>query len=263
MGRLPNQLKVTVAIVTHNPWGALVGYGSTTIVRTAVAEYQLPQNLGSPQNSYGNDPESAAASPQFWGNVFGPSSVKSKGDAIQSVGPTANTTLCPTSVDNCSGPATVPVANQNRDYDANGYFYGIDVPAGTTGALNVQVFDPAFVHVGDTCGAKDTSGNYTDANAYTTLTNAATLSAGSIPGYHRATRRRSAYAPGVTKYCTGDNFYGDNGATAAPGRSGPCDRPTSRPGTPRTTRSCARPNSRASIPRRRTTSRTERSTPTS
>ncbi len=62
---------------------------TTTIVRSAVAEYQLPQNLGSPQNTYGNDPESAAAQPQFWGNVFGPSSNKDKGDAIQAAGPNA------------------------------------------------------------------------------------------------------------------------------------------------------------------------------
>ena len=127
-GQLPNQLKVTVAINTKNPWGAIVGYNNTTIVRSAVAEYQLPQNLGSPQNTYGNDPESAAAQPQFWGNVFGPSSNKDKGDAIQSVGPTANTTLC--NADNCNGPAAAPVTGQNRDYDANGYFYGIDVPDG-------------------------------------------------------------------------------------------------------------------------------------
>jgi hypothetical protein len=62
----------------------MVGYNNPTIVRSAVAEYQLPQNLGSPQNSYGNDPESAAAQPQLWGNLFGPSSSKDKGDAIQS-----------------------------------------------------------------------------------------------------------------------------------------------------------------------------------
>jgi Putative Flp pilus-assembly TadE/G-like len=86
-GKLPNQLKVTVAVNTKNPWGAIVNYNNTTIVRSAVAEYQLPQNLGSPQNSYGNDPESAAAQPQLWGNVFGPSSNKDKGDAIQGAGP--------------------------------------------------------------------------------------------------------------------------------------------------------------------------------
>jgi hypothetical protein len=84
--RLPNQLKVTISVPTKNPFGGIVGYGSSTIVRSAVAEYQLPQNLGSPQNSYGNNPESppAGGQPQFWGNVFGPASIKSKGDAIQS-----------------------------------------------------------------------------------------------------------------------------------------------------------------------------------
>ena len=50
-GKLPNQLKVTISIPTKNPWGAIVGYNNTTIVRSAVAEYQLPQNLGSPQNT--------------------------------------------------------------------------------------------------------------------------------------------------------------------------------------------------------------------
>ncbi len=214
-GRLPNQLKVTITVPTKNPWGALVGYKSTTIARSAVAEYQLPQNLGSPQNTYGNDPESAAAQPQFWGNVFGPSSLKSKGDAIQSVGPSANTTLCtyssnPTlTADNCANGI-------NKDYDANGYFYGIDVPAGAAGALDVQVFDPAFVHVGDTCASKDLKGKSSDPNAFAALTNAATLSAGSIPGYPAGDAPSVRYAPGVTNYCTGDNFYGDNGTTAAP-----------------------------------------------
>ena len=147
-GKLPNQLKVTIAVPSHNPWGQLVHYDSTTIVRSAVAEYQLPQNLGSPANSYGNDPESAAVQPQFWGNIFGPSSSKGKGDAIQSVGASANATLC--DADNCA-------SNINKDYDANGYFYGIDVPAGSAGALNVDIFDPAFVHVGDNCGGSDAS----------------------------------------------------------------------------------------------------------
>lgn len=204
VGRLPNQLRVTVTIDTKNPWGALVNYNNTTIVRTAVAEYQLPQNLGSPQNSYGNDPDSAAAPPQFWGNVFGPGSTKAKGDAIESVGTSANSTLCPTSTDNCA-------SNINKDYDANGYFYGIDVPAGTTGALNVQVFDPAFVHVGDTCGAPDSSGNSTDQNAVNSLTNAATLSASSIPGYPAGVAPSVRYAPNITKYCTGDMYYSENG----------------------------------------------------
>ena len=201
VGNLPNQLKVTISVVTKNPWGALVNYGTTTIARSAVAEYQLPQNLGSPQNTYGNDPESAAAQPQFWGNVFGPSSNKDKGDAIQSAGPGASTALC--NADNCPGSV-------NKDYDANGYFYGIDVPAGTTSALNVQVFDPAFVHVGDNCGNSD-------ANAKTSLTNAASLTAAQIPGYTGAITPAVRYAwAGSSAFCNGDNYYADGGNTANP-----------------------------------------------
>jgi hypothetical protein len=206
-GKLPNQLKVTISVPTKNPFGGIVGYKNSTIVRSAVAEYQLPQNLGSPQNTYGNDPESTATPPQFWGNIFGRSSNKSKGDAIQAAGPGAATSLC--DADNC--PSSV-----NKDYDANGYFYGIDVPPGTSGALNVQVYDPAFVHVGDNCGI-DASGNVNDTDAKNSLTNAATLSAASIPGYPAGDAPSARYAAGTTnKYCNGDNYYADGSNTALP-----------------------------------------------
>jgi len=202
VGKLPNQLKVTVSIQTHNPFGAIVGYGSTTITRTAVAEYQLPQNLGSPQNIYGNDPESAAAQPQFWGNVFGPSSNKDKGDAIQAAGPPpAAAALC--NADNCAGSA-------NKDYAPNGYFYGIDVPAGTAGPLNVQVYDPAFVHVGDQCGSSDS-------DAANSLNAAATLTAAQIPGYSGTIPPSTRYASsGASAFCNGDNYYSDGSNTANP-----------------------------------------------
>jgi len=199
-GDLPNQLKVTISIVTKNPWASLVGYKSTTITRTSVAEYQLPQNLGSPENVYGNDPESQAAQPQFWGNLFGPSSNKDKGDAIQSAGPNASSGLC--NADNC-------VSNANTDYDAKGYFYGVDVPA-TTSPLQVQVYDPAFVHVGDNCGTND-------ANAKASLDKAATLTAAQIPGYTGTITPATRYASaGSSAFCNGDNYYGDGSNTANP-----------------------------------------------
>ncbi len=201
VGSLPNQLKVSVAIKTHNPFGAIVGYNTTTIVRSSVAEYQLPQNLGSPQNSFGNDPESASAQPQFWGNLFGPSSAKEKGDAVQSAGPSAAASLC--NADNC-------VSSVNKDYDPNGYFYGIDVPAGTSGALDVQVFDPAFVHVGDNCGSSD-------GNAKNSLVAAATLTAAQIPGYTGSVTPATRYDwQGSSAFCSGDNYYGDGSNSSAP-----------------------------------------------
>ena len=200
-GKLPNQLKVVIKVPTKNPFGGIIGYGSTTIQRVAVAEYQLPQNMGAPQNYFGNDPESAAAPPQFWGNVFGPSSNKSKGDATQSASSRAPTSLC--DGDNC--PSGV-----NKDYEATGYFYGIDVPAGATGALNVQVFDPAFVHVGDQCGDSD-------GNAKNSLDQAVTLTAAQIPGYSGTITPAVRYASaGSSAFCTGDNYYGDGSNTQNP-----------------------------------------------
>ncbi|HEX5586323.1 MAG TPA: pilus assembly protein TadG-related protein [Acidimicrobiia bacterium] len=200
-GKLPNQLKVTISVPTKNPWGAIVGYGNSTIVRSAVAEYQLPQNLGSPQNSYGNNPESppAGGQPQFWGNIFGPGSAKGKGDAYQSA-------LCGGGVDNC------PNAGTNADYDANGYFYGIEVPTGSVGALNVQVFDPAFVAVGDNCVDQNGTG-YTAA-----LNNAASLTAAQIPGYSGSVTPATRYASGAgSAYCTGDmSYYSDSNNNANP-----------------------------------------------
>jgi Flp pilus assembly protein TadG len=200
-GRLPNQLKVSISVPTHNPWAQLVNYNSTTITRSAVAEYQLPQNLGSPANTYGNDPESAVTpQPQFWGNVFGPSSFKDKGDAIQAAGPNANASLC--NADNCPGGV-------NKDYDPNGYFYGIDVPVGATGALNVEVFDPAFVHVGDNCS---------DTDAVNSLNSAATLTGAQIPGYTGTVTPAVRYASGSgSAFCTGDMSYaGDANNNANP-----------------------------------------------
>jgi Flp pilus assembly protein TadG len=201
VGSLSNQLKVTITVPTSNPFGAIVGYNSSTIVRSAVGEYQLPQNLGSPQNSYGNDPESAAAQPQFWGNVFGPASPKGNGDAVQSVGATANSTLCPTSTDNCT-------SNVNQDYGSAGYFYGIDVPAGASGSLDVQVFDPAFVMVGDNC---------TDAAAVNSLNAAATLTAAQIPGYTGTITPAQRYASGAASpFCSGDMHYNNTSTNLNP-----------------------------------------------
>ena len=203
-GSLANQLKVTISVPTKNPFGAIVGYSDSTIVRSAVGEYQLSQNLGSPENSFGNDPETCPGTepcfPNFWGNIFGPSSPKGNGDAIQSVGPNNNSNLCPTSTDNCA-------SNVNKDYSAAGHFYGIDVPAGATGALNVRIFDPAFVHVGDNCGVR-ADGATDDNDAKNSLTVASALIEADIPGYPAGDPPSVRYAPGTTnKYCSGDQHY--------------------------------------------------------
>jgi Flp pilus assembly protein TadG len=186
-GQQPNQLKVTITEAMPNDFGSAIGVSTSHIARTGVAEYQRPVSMGSPINQFGNDPTIGAVShgstryPDFWTNVFGPSSNKGKGDAIQS-------TICD-GADNCKG--------SNSDYDPNGYFYGVDVQSSGS-PLTVQAFDPEFAHVGDNCGDNDNGSN---------LKGASILPANFNPLFavpDSATR----YSPAAdSPYCTGDMYY--------------------------------------------------------
>jgi Flp pilus assembly protein TadG len=203
-GSLPTQLKVTVSEPVHNFFGSLVGAGTTTVTKHAVGEYEPAVNMGSPINQFGNDPQSGAPLgstryPELWANVFGPSSYKDKGDAIQS-------NLCTpgVQVDNCSG--------SNTDYDPNGYFYAIDVKPGATGPMAVQIYDPEFAHVGDNCGNNDTSQGAPGSN----LVGASQLPPNFNPLFpvsDPATR----YSPASSSvYCNGDQYYSDGNNNHTP-----------------------------------------------
>jgi len=188
-GQQPNQLKVTITENVHNIFGAAISAGSTNVTRFGVAEYQRPVSMGSPVNQFGNDPTVASPVhgsvryPDFWTNVFGPSSDKSKGDAIQS-------TICD-GADNCAG--------KNSDYDPKGYFYGVDVTSASA-PLTVQAFDPEFANVGDNCGDNANGSN---------LAGAAFLPANFNPKFPVA-NPAVVYNPAATSpYCTGDMYYGE------------------------------------------------------
>ncbi|MGZ6977696.1 MAG: pilus assembly protein TadG-related protein [Acidimicrobiia bacterium] len=187
-GQLPNQLKVTIHKTVKNTFAVVVGIGSTAIGKRSVAEYQRAVSMGSPINQFGNDPELSAPVhgstryPDFWTNVFGPSSQKSKGDAIQS-------TICG-GADNCG--------STNTDYDPNGYFYAIEV-ASTASPLVVSAFDPEFAHVGDNCGDNDNNSN---------LVGAANLPANFNPQYPGSIPPSVRYSSSaLSVYCTGDMYY--------------------------------------------------------
>jgi Flp pilus assembly protein TadG len=144
-----SQLRVTITRTVDNFFGALLRLPRTTITRTSVAEFVGPVPMGSPANSFGDEPTGATTQhwseiydqddnqPQFWANVAGPQSVKVNGDAQHAL-------WCPGS-DNCS--------SGNADYNPNGYFYVVRVPATPPGnrRLAIEVYDPAFVNVGDHC----------------------------------------------------------------------------------------------------------------
>ncbi len=150
-GARSNQLKVVISEPVTNLFGAIAGYPTTTVAKHAVAEYERPVALGSPTNQFGNDPTIVPAPlhgtptyPDLWANVAGPKSEKNKGDATL-----ANVCSAPGDhPDNCSNSSAGP----NTDYNPKGYYYTIDVGPAASTPLVVQVFDPAFVHVGDNCG---------------------------------------------------------------------------------------------------------------
>jgi Flp pilus assembly protein TadG len=178
----PNRLRVKVTSDVPTYFLGLIGLDKIRMTRQAVAEYVAPVPMGSPENKLGNDPARNQNTPQFWINIAGPNSTKVSGDRYQAK-------VCPTSVAGCTGTANVGI--NNDDYAFDGYFFALKVKSLTAGQpLNVQVYDPAFTYVNDTCGTNMPT--QAQANALQAL-----------PGnpYPDASSR---YAPGNTSWCTGD-----------------------------------------------------------
>jgi hypothetical protein len=183
----PTRLRVTVTKTVDNFFGGLFGIPTTTIRRSAVADFAGPVPLGSPCNEFGNDPEPGisksahcADTGQFWANVGAPQAPKRNGDAFQD-------NVCTSGDDGCTG-------STNTDYDVNGYFYSITLTQPVTD-LTVQAFDPALIDVGDLCTVNNLAGAKTLPAARTVVSDPATR-----------------YADGAgSPYCTGDIRYGGTG----------------------------------------------------
>ena len=216
-GARSNQLKVVISEPVTNLFGAIAGYPTTTVAKHAVAEYERPVALGSPTNQFGNDPTIVPAPahgtpqyPDLWANVAGPKSEKNKGDATL-----AN--VCSASgdhPDNCSNSSAGP----NTDYNPKGYYYTIDVGPAASSPLDVQVFDPAFVHVGDNCGDdSDPAGGMPTSK----LKLASQLPANFNSGFPMtAADIALRYSPLSTSlFCTGDNAFLGNTEGKASGTS--------------------------------------------
>jgi Flp pilus assembly protein TadG len=178
----PTKLRVTVSRKVTNFFGSLLGVPTTTVVRSAVADFAGPVPMGSPCNEYGNDPDpgsptnrstNCASAGSFWANVGSKAATKISGDAYQNDN-------CTSSPDGCTSAAT---SGANIDYDPNGYIYQILVTAPVTN-LRIQLFDPSQVVVGDTC---PTGGNA------------------------RLEELSGRYAAGAGIWCTGDTAI--NGGT--------------------------------------------------
>jgi Flp pilus assembly protein TadG len=207
VGEKPTQLKVTVSSRISNSFAGYFDQGFTNISRSAVADYNGPAPMGSPCNTFGNEPPGSAtldtdprgpsssvivvpsggasctSSPKFWGAIAGPETPKGNGDAFM-------TRTCASGNSGCTGTT-------NTDFDPLGYFYMVRVgDAAKNTKVTLQIFDPAMVQNGDSCtdGPKADSGNnfHVNHNPY-------------------APDGPTRYATGVNDYCTGDVVNGGVG----------------------------------------------------
>ncbi len=128
-GNRANQLRVTVEHTVDNFFAGLFGVEQTTITRTALAEFQAPLVMGSPNNWLGNSTSLAHVQPEFWLMNAAPGSSPPLGDRFQA-------------------------ASGSSEYDPTGYTYKLEVDSvPASGDLVVQAFDPVQVDVGFTdCG---------------------------------------------------------------------------------------------------------------
>lgn len=154
---LPSQLRVTVTNTIPNTFGTIFGFGTQSITRTAVADYNGPAPMGSPCNTFGNEPagtsgappinsqlpspgfSNCSSNPQFWASIHGPEVYKTQGDQF-------DTRVCAGNESDCSGTT-------NNEFIDDGYFLVVKVvnPA-LTGPIRLQIYDPAYVATGSECG---------------------------------------------------------------------------------------------------------------
>ena len=108
--------------------------------------------MGSATNQFGNDPDATswpisspppATYPNFWASITGAGTAKQLGDAFTSDwcdNPGGNLVT-----DGCSAAGD----GKNNDAKPEGYLYAVNFTGAAT--LDLQAFDPAFVHVGQVC----------------------------------------------------------------------------------------------------------------
>ncbi|MBV9832102.1 MAG: hypothetical protein JOZ82_10970 [Marmoricola sp.] len=210
VGAKPTQLVVTITTKVANQFGASFGVPWATVTRSSTADYNGPAPMGSPCNTFGNEPAGANSSasdprgpsssvivtpaggasctstPQFWAAIAGPDTPKGNGDQYM-------TRTCGSGNDGCT-------SGKNDDFNPEGYFYIVRVAAAAVGQpVTIQIYDPAWVQTGDLCPDAPTSWSTiplrNNMNAYTTTDG--------LTRYHQTGSSESPNA-----FCTGDVLNG-------------------------------------------------------
>jgi Flp pilus assembly protein TadG len=178
IGDKPTQLVVTIDSTINNAFGSAFGINTETIERSATADFNGPVLMGSPCNTFGNEPPGTGATdqhgpaspvsqivappggaqctsnPQLWGAIAGPETPKGNGDEFM-------TRTCNSGNAGCTGTT-------NDEFEPQGYFYIVRVGAGAVGTpVTIQIYDPAWVENGDTCTSAPTGTMKNNMNSYT------------------------------------------------------------------------------------------------
>jgi Flp pilus assembly protein TadG len=122
------RLDVTISQPVGTFFMRVLGISTVRITRTATAEYTLPVPMGSPLSTYGDN------TGYYWAAAMAQGSNRTYGDAY--------------------GTYYNPNPTLNNQYDAGGYQYAIEVPAGA-GSTSIDLYDPTFCAVDDNKGTGD------------------------------------------------------------------------------------------------------------
>uniref|UniRef100_UPI002624BA19 TadE/TadG family type IV pilus assembly protein n=1 Tax=uncultured Nocardioides sp. TaxID=198441 RepID=UPI002624BA19 len=219
IGEKTSELKVTVSSRVSNSFGGYLGMSSSWMARSATADYTAPAPMGSPCNTFGNEPpgtdagaqpkDSALPSPQlsncpkdsttqgsypkFWAAIEGPETDKLQGDRYQALKCTESSSV------NTTDSTYRCASSKNSEYKQQGYYFIVHVEPSAVGSpLDIQVYDPAFVPAGLNCNSM--SGTMTNTmNDWVT---------DGVDRYGNASSNSNS-----RKFCPGDAFVG--GSTTA------------------------------------------------
>jgi Flp pilus assembly protein TadG len=211
VGEKPTQLKVTFSVTIKNTFGSAIGVNKATITRSGTADYQGPAPMGSPCNTFGNEPASGGGTntdspgnrpvgtaqgtspfancsrePQLWATVQGPGVDKKWGDRYQSLA--------------CASSSTYGCASsKNQEYDPYGYFFVVKIlPGAQNQPIDLQIYDPAYINTGTRCGSLPSSGWTAGMNPYV--------------GTDASTRYSSASDGSSPNQCPADHVSGGSGS---------------------------------------------------
>jgi hypothetical protein len=186
-GGKPNQLKVTVVHTVSNSFTSLLGVSTTSISRSATAEFNEPVRMGSPEAHIANDPEHPPVD-QHWLNIGAPGVDKHTGDRYADL--------------QCTASYMCDASGKNRpEYLGTGYVFTIEVPPGSPD-IDIQAYDPEYANGGTTC---DNGSSGTSNWSNMTPGNIAILQGQDAATFPPGQQTLDRYAQGASMWCTGDD----------------------------------------------------------